>query len=91
MFSLLDAILDQPMLNLIGELNLSEPVRQALIGEESALSPSLNLSKAIENADWLEISRLAEVVGLSVHDVLTLHQDAIEWSVRSQPPETACV
>lgn len=91
MFSLLDAILDQPMTDLIGELNLPEPVRLALLGQASPLLPFLNLALAIETVQWSEISRIVSEIGIDLSEVQAMHVDAIDWATRSQESAAACV
>ena len=80
MFSLLDAMLDQPMQNLATELNLADPLRLALQRQDSPLLPFLELADAIENADWATINTEAERMGLTVADVLERYREGIEWA-----------
>ncbi len=91
MFSLLDAILDQPMIDLTGELNLPDPVRLALLGQDSPLLPFLKLTLAIESVQWAEISQLSDEIRIEVADLQALHLDAIEWAEKSQEPATVSV
>ena len=52
--SLLDAMLDRPMHEALGELPLSEPARNALLGEPNALRSVLNAVMAYETGSWEE-------------------------------------
>lgn len=84
MFSVLDAILDQPMRELTSELNLNADVRLALVGEASPLLPGLDLVQALEAADWNKIQSLSAALGIEISEVMNLHSEAIEWSAQSQ-------
>ncbi len=83
MFSLLDAILDQPMQELTSQLNLADTVRLALHGQDSALLSLLTLAKAIEIAEWDIITDLAAALRLNVEDLLKTHREATEWAAAS--------
>ncbi|MCX7400173.1 MAG: HDOD domain-containing protein [Planctomycetales bacterium] len=83
MFSLLDAILDQPMQELTSQLNLADTVRFALHGQDSPLLSLLTLAKAIDNAEWSTITDLSATFRLDVEDVLKMHREAIEWVATS--------
>ncbi len=52
--SLLDAMLDRPMHEALGELPLSEPARNALLGEPNALRSVLNAVMVYETGSWEE-------------------------------------
>ena len=83
MFSLLDAILDQPMQELTSQLNLADTVRFALHGQDSALLSLLTLAKTIEIAEWNIITDMAAALRLNVEDVLKTHREATEWAATS--------
>jgi len=84
MFSLLDAMLDQPMSQLIKELNFSDAVRDALLRLESPLLPILELGLAMENGDWPEISRQSASLGIAEAEVFAAHAQSIDWSTDLQ-------
>lgn len=92
MFSLLDALLDQPLDQLANELNLAEPLRLALQGHYSQLLPFLKLAAAMERADWTVIGNLSEGIGLSSAEAMELYQTGVEWAAMQfkQPHEQRC-
>jgi EAL and modified HD-GYP domain-containing signal transduction protein len=85
MFSLLDAMLGQPMPDILRELSLSDDVRHALLRAESPLLPLVELALAMEYGDWSTIQRLAASLGIEEADVCRLHNDSIEWAAQMQP------
>ena len=78
MFSLLDAILDQPMQELTSQLNLADTVRFVLHGQDSPLLSLFTLAQAIDNAEWSTITDVSATFRLDVEDVLKVHREAIE-------------
>lgn len=52
LFSVIDAILDQPMEELVSELPLSQEVKDALTGKPNRLRMFYNLMLAYEQGDW---------------------------------------
>jgi c-di-GMP-related signal transduction protein len=64
LFSLIDAILDDSMENLMAKLPLSEAIKGALISEQGPLCDYLSLSKHYEMGAWGRVSEMAESLGL---------------------------
>lgn len=85
MFSLLDAMLDQPMQDVIQELSLSNDIRLPLLKCESPLLPVLELTMAIETGDWSTVSRLAVLLGIEDAEVFSLYSESIQWAADMQP------
>ena len=82
MFSLLDAMLDQPMKDVLPELSLSDDVRLALLRLESPLLPVVELAIAMENGDWSAIKRLTTSLNMEEAEAFRLHADSIEWAIQ---------
>lgn len=51
-FSMLDVMLGKPMVDIVGELDLSREVKRALIGKEGLYGQLLSLCCDIEHANW---------------------------------------
>lgn len=64
LFSLIDAILDDSMENLMAKLPLSEAIKDALISEQGPLCDYLSLSKHYEMGAWGRVSEAAGSLGL---------------------------
>lgn len=80
MFSLLDAILDQPMADLLQELALSQSIRDALIQIESPLRYVLDLAKALEDGDWRTVGALEWQLQIDDETVFSDYRKAIDWA-----------
>lgn len=77
MFSLVDAILGQPMDEVVAQLPTSAEVDAALLGEPGILRDTLDLAIAYEDGDWHAVSALAERVGVPQVAVPPLYVDAV--------------
>jgi EAL and modified HD-GYP domain-containing signal transduction protein len=80
LFSLVDALLNKPMEQLIVNLPLNEDVRDALLGEKNTLFFQLELVKAYESASWYNTKKQANIVGIAENALPTMYQSASKWS-----------
>lgn len=78
MFSLLDALLKQPMNKILKNLPLSDNVKNALIGEKSDYELIITIIFAMEKGDWEKLQSLAPI--LSSLNLTSCYQDAIDWA-----------
>ncbi|GAB3026131.1 EAL and HDOD domain-containing protein [Bowmanella dokdonensis] len=79
LFSLLDALLDQNMLNLVDKLPIDEEIKSALCGQEGRLKSYLALARAFESANWLALIKLSGQLELSQKMLHGLFNQAIVW------------
>ena len=85
MFSLLSAILDAPMVDLLSEVHLSDDVKDALLGSKCrtrGFKETLDLICAYELADWGSVNSVASSIGLSPDYVAETYLDSVEWADR---------
>lgn len=80
MFSLLDALLDRSMEEILGELNLAPSVAQALMGRPTILGTVLRLVQAYEKADWELLGHLSGILGINEEKLPGLYHGAIVWA-----------
>ena len=79
MFSLLDRLLGVPMEDVLENLQLSEPVTQALLTREGMYGPFLKLAESGE-FDNGPIAELAEALFISPEKVNQAHNAALVWA-----------
>lgn len=60
MFSLLDAILERPMFDILYKMPLSEDVKSALMGADTLFHMPLVLIRSFERGNWAEVNRIAD-------------------------------
>ena len=80
LFSLIDAILDDSMENLMAKLPLSEAIKRALMDTEGELRDYLNLVHCYETGDWKGVSELAPKLGLNAEALPPHYQEALGWA-----------
>jgi EAL and modified HD-GYP domain-containing signal transduction protein len=78
-FSLLDAMLEMPMEQILGKLHLPESVAEALLHREGVYGPLLQLAEACEGADTTRMRELAQALTLDPERVNTAHIQALAW------------
>lgn len=79
MFSLLDRLLRIPMEKLLDNLQLPEPVTQALLTREGIYGPFLALAEACEHGDG-QVGDLADSLFIGAREVNEAHLSALAWA-----------
>jgi c-di-GMP-related signal transduction protein len=80
MFSMLDAILQQPMDQILSTLPLSDDLRHALAGGHNPLRAILDAVMAYERGRWEDVSVLSSRAGVTDRDISACYADAIVWT-----------
>jgi len=80
LFSLLDALLNQPMDKVIAKMPLEEELKQALTGEEGPARDWLDMATAVEEGDWQNVAGILNKYGLKTEDTATNYAKAIIWT-----------
>lgn len=80
MFSVLDALLNLPMEEVLANLPLDQEVGAALAGRKSRFSPWLSLVRAYERGDWERVQDLANTLGLQLTMSDRLYVQALSWT-----------
>ncbi len=83
LFSLIDAIVGQPLDGILEAICLPTDVVAAIHGEPGPLSDLLNLAKGYERADWTTVEQLVARVGLPASQAPAIYLEAIAWGNRS--------
>jgi c-di-GMP phosphodiesterase len=78
--SMLDALLNLPMDQVLAALNLSEPIVEALLHGRGIYAPYLRLATACESTDRQAIGQFTAALGLSPEAVNLAHMNALIWS-----------
>jgi len=83
LFSLLDVMMDQPLKELLGPLNASDDVREALLDEaqpDNRLAAVYALVRANEQAEWETVAAIAGRLGVAKEMIAELYLDAVRWA-----------
>ncbi|MBK8016977.1 MAG: HDOD domain-containing protein [Betaproteobacteria bacterium] len=79
-FSMLPSILQMPMDQLVGQLNLSESVNDALTARSGLYGPILKLAESVEVPESGALEQAAGNMQLSAAQVNRLHLEALAWA-----------
>jgi EAL and modified HD-GYP domain-containing signal transduction protein len=82
LMSLLGALMDADLNSLLVELPLSEDIKFALSDNKGPIAPYLQLSIAMESADWAKVDSLVVEHGWDLEKVESAYQRAINWSTQ---------
>jgi EAL and modified HD-GYP domain-containing signal transduction protein len=80
LFSVIDALVDRPMEQVLSGLPLSEQVKQALTGQENTLYQTFSIITAYEHADWNRISHFAGKLGIEESVLPDIFFQSVEWA-----------
>lgn len=78
--SLIDAMLDQPMEEVLKKLPLSDDLKSALTGQTNELKPVLDFVVSYEQGDWATCGALASKLGIEDGKTPNRYRDAISWA-----------
>ncbi len=80
LFSLIDAIMDEPMTSIIEKLPFSTDIRKALISNTGEMARFLDVARAYETGDWAAVSAAAENIHIEGDRIPMLYWDAVVWT-----------
>ncbi|MBT1452174.1 HDOD domain-containing protein [Glaciecola sp. XM2] len=80
LFSLLDVILDRDMAILLGQVQISESISDALLTQSGEYCKILSSIKALESSNWLNFKSLAQGLDLSEEVLHQAYQEAVNWN-----------
>lgn len=80
MFSLLDALLDSSLADLLVLLKLQPHIHIALLSRQGELGVVLNLVDAFDRADWQQVMLACTELGLSEQQVQDSYLQAVAWA-----------
>lgn len=80
LFSLIDAIMDDSMENLMKKLPLSEGIKNALIHGKGELNHYLKLAVCYEKGDWEGVAEMAGILGFVQEDLPLYYMESVYWA-----------
>lgn len=83
LFSLIDAVMDRPMKEILDEIALQEDVRAALLNEPNELRCILDAVIAYDTGDWDLFTSAQEALGVDPKQIPPLYLDAVTWARNS--------
>ncbi|OQX13692.1 MAG: hypothetical protein BWK76_15810 [Desulfobulbaceae bacterium A2] len=80
LFSLLDAMLDAPMAQLLESLPVAGEIKDALTRDQGPYAAYLRAAVAYEQGQWLDCARNLEDLGIGQHEMINAYFDALTWA-----------
>jgi len=80
LFSLIDAIMNDSMVNLMGKLPLTESIKEPLVDGKGELGHYLRLVECYEKGDWKGLSETAGKLGLDEEMLPHYFREALGWA-----------
>jgi EAL and modified HD-GYP domain-containing signal transduction protein len=81
LFSLLDALLDQPMQGIVEKLPIGEDIKAALCGDENELKQFLVLIRAFESANWQGVATISKQLSLDLKMTQSFYNESLKWCI----------
>jgi EAL and modified HD-GYP domain-containing signal transduction protein len=89
LFSLLDALLQVPMPELVERISLTPELKEALLSRRGAFGTVLRLAEAYEDARWSEVFVHAGSLHAALDILPALYVEAVEWARAATRPAAA--
>jgi c-di-GMP-related signal transduction protein len=80
LFSLIDAMLDNNMEDIMQTLPLSKNIKQALLEEKGDLADYLKLVSSYESANWETFSSIISKININEKKIPEFYQEAVNWA-----------
>lgn len=80
MFSLIDALVDRPLEDVLEDVSVSEEVRNALLGKPSPIHSVYKLMLAYERGEWDRVVDLTEELSMDRARILDCYTQSVEWA-----------
>lgn len=80
MFSLLDSLLDRPLEQIVAEISVDESIKIAITENKGLLGEILLLAKAYEKAEWEEVHRRCNSMGVDEETLSQCYDAAVKWT-----------
>ncbi|MEF1256209.1 EAL and HDOD domain-containing protein [Vibrio sp. M260112] len=80
LFSMLDALLDMPLEELVNQLPLCKAIKVVLLERKGPYGTLLQLEECYESADWTGMESACQQLNLSIHEVMPRINQAQRWS-----------
>jgi EAL and modified HD-GYP domain-containing signal transduction protein len=80
LLSLIDAMLEIPMQDILERISLDHATKTVLLGEPSPLQPVFQLILAHESGHWEKAAKLSRSLGLDPESVAEQYWEAQQWA-----------
>jgi len=89
MFSVIDALMDQPMEKMLAEVPLSMNIKNALLAGTGPYANVYRTMLAYEQAEWPQLSKLASAMNIPESPLAPAFRKSISWATRALQSDMA--
>jgi len=79
MFSLMDAMMNQPLESILEGLPLDNDIKNTLLGNESRYQKIYQLTLSYEKGDWTKVGELSKEMKLEEDQLPDYYKQSVEW------------
>ncbi len=79
LFSTIDAVLDNSMVEIMEQLPLDRDIKLALAQNVGLLAGAINIIKAYEKGEWDDVESLSKSIQLNLNDIQIIYEEALNW------------
>lgn len=80
LFSMLDVMMDRPLNDILGEMPLADPIKDALMGIDNIIFNVLTIILLYEKADWVSFEYACSKLKLTAGNVTDDYYEALQWT-----------
>lgn len=80
MLSLVDAMLDADLAELIGKMPLSDDIKEALLRHQGWLAEFVDLCHSLENGDWPKTEIASAKFNVDMEEMLSIYDESRKWA-----------
>jgi EAL and modified HD-GYP domain-containing signal transduction protein len=80
LFSVIDALIDRPMEEVLSEIPIAEDIKKALLGEENILNDVYELVLAYEQGDWGSTSQYLNKLRIDEKELPGFYFESVKWA-----------
>ncbi|MGN1392900.1 MAG: EAL and HDOD domain-containing protein [Succinivibrionaceae bacterium] len=80
LFSLLEPIMERPLVETLKEMPIADDIKQALLANKGELAFYLNFVKDYESLNFAIVKKRAAMMNMKESDAIKIYQDSVEWA-----------
>jgi EAL and modified HD-GYP domain-containing signal transduction protein len=80
LLSLIDALLDRPMQEILAELPLANEIKEALTGRLNLFGEVYRLILAYEKADWIQVQQYSSRLKVREEKISQFFLESVQWA-----------
>ena len=67
---------------ILNEINISQEVKSCIVNRKTKMATLINIVECYEQADWDNVGRFADILGIRTKDISEAYMNALNWYLR---------